>query len=243
MKETTKLASGLEFYRDFENSEGAICMTNAKTVKRYHELKYESQPDCDKYGVFFAFSNEQFENGYKRLVELGHIKDGDKVKRYSESSGLFGASVEKLKSFFGFYADKDKLIREECDPQEVYFYEYNNHECMYDWEGDENAIKIIIDVWGVDVARTIVRFSDSQTIDYIMTPRDVKQTWSMLGRLEADCKYYLGNGNRYAKSLWAQDEKGQIAKMRELLASLPEQYRENCITSEQIDEYERKMVG
>lgn len=243
MKETMKLASGLEYYRDFENSEGSICMTNAKTVKRYHELKYDSQPDCDKYGVFFAFSNEQFEKGYKRLIELGHIKDGDKVKRYSPVSGLFGASLEKLKSFFQFYADKDKVIREECDPQEVYFYEYNNHECMYDWEGDENAIRIIIDIWGADVARTIKRYSDSHSIDYILTPQEVKHTWNMLGRLESDCKYYLGNGNRCAKHLWAHDEKAQIAKMRELLASLPEEHRKNCITSEQIDEYERKMVG
>ena len=243
MKETTKLPSGLEYYRDWENSEGAICMTNAKTVKRYHELKYDSQPDCDKYGVFFAFSDEQFEKGYKHLIELGLIKDGDKIKRYSPVSGMFCANLELMKKYFEFYANKDKLIREECDPQEVYFYEFNNHECMYSWEGDEDAIRIIIDLWGVDVAKTIKRCNDSHSIDYLLIPESVKNARQLLGRLESDCKYYLGNGNRCAKHLWAQEEKAQIAKMRELLASLPEQYRENCITNEQIDEYERKTVG
>lgn len=64
----------------------------------------------------------------------------------------------------------------------------------------------------------------------------------MLGRLRSDCDYYLGNGNRYAKNLWARDEKRQIAEMRNLLANIPAEYRNGCITSEEIDEYERKMV-
>ena len=39
-------------------------------------------------GVFFAFSNQQFGEGYKRLIELGHIKKGDKVLR--GVGGAFG---------------------------------------------------------------------------------------------------------------------------------------------------------
>jgi len=33
----------------------------------------------EKYGAFFAFSNEQFREGYKNLVERGFLEDGEKV--------------------------------------------------------------------------------------------------------------------------------------------------------------------
>ena len=238
--EKIKLPSGLEYYRQWEN-DGAIVMTNAKTIKRYHELKYNTEPNLDRYGVFFAFSDEQFEKGYKHLIELGLIKDGDKVKRYDSVSGMFCANLDLLKEFFRFYKDKNGVIREECDPQEVYFYEFNNFECMYG--DDDEAIQIIIDIFGVEVAKSIKRYSVGHSIDYILIPGSVKHTWMMLERLRRDCDYYLGNGNRCAKHLWAHGEKEQIAEMRKQLASLPEEYRINCITSEQIDEYERKMLN
>ena len=70
----------LRYYRDWDNYEGGIVMINAQTVKRYREIK-DQHPDADECGVFFAFSNQQFGEGYKHLVELGHIKKGDKVLR------------------------------------------------------------------------------------------------------------------------------------------------------------------
>lgn len=48
--------------------------------------------------------------------------------------------------------------------REVYFYEYNNHECMIDWDGDLSAIRIIIDIWGVAIAEKITRFSAGLTM-------------------------------------------------------------------------------
>lgn len=139
-------------------------MLNAQTIKRYLEIQNQ-HPDVDECGVFFAFSNEQFSEGYKHLVELGHIKDGDKVIR--SVGGAFGTK-DGLDKFFQFYEDRDKPIKDECDPQEVYFYEYNNHESMIAWDGDLEAIKIIIDIWGADVARRIVRYNASMSVDNII---------------------------------------------------------------------------
>ncbi len=68
-----------------------------------------------------------------------------------------------------------------------------------------------------------------------------KQAYMLLGRLQQDCEYYLGHGNRAKKHLWALDEAGQIAKMRELYANLPE--KPEWLTLEQIDDYERKMTS
>ena len=66
----TPLGHTLQFYQNWEKSEGGISMNNAKTIDRYIELKNE-HPDSKKYPVFFAFSNEQFAEGRKGLVERG----------------------------------------------------------------------------------------------------------------------------------------------------------------------------
>ena len=43
---------------------------------------------------------------------------------------------------------------------------------------------------------------------------DKKFRYSLLSRLESDCKYFLGNGNRNERHLWAGSVEKQIAKMR-----------------------------
>ena len=58
--------------------------------------------------------------------------------------------------------DREKQIPTECDPQEVYFYEYNNHECMFAWDGDKEAVEIIIRHWGKDVAKSLKRYNASK---------------------------------------------------------------------------------
>lgn len=145
----------LHYYRDFERYDGGIVMQDAKTIGRYKEIM-KDHPDPDEYGVFFAFSREQFAKGYTHLVELGKIKDGEKIYQ-DANTGAYGTE-EGLKGFFDYYTKRDKLVVQECDPQEVYFYEYNNHESQIAWDGDNEAYRIIINYWGEDVAKTIKRY-------------------------------------------------------------------------------------
>lgn len=48
-----------------------------------------------------------------------------------------------------------------------------------------------------------------------------KFNYMLLGRLQADCDYFLGYGDRCEKHLWAGNAERQIAKMREIYKSLP----------------------
>jgi len=161
--QTTK--GELRYYRDWDNYEGGIVMLNPRTIDRYKQIKNE-HPDTDEYGVFFAFSREQAAKGVKRLTELGKITDKTEIQYHPHVSGLYGTS-EGITAFLEAYENRDKAIPQECDPQEVYFYEYNNHESMYAWDGDVEAIKLIIEYWGVDVARTIKRYNAAKTIEQI----------------------------------------------------------------------------
>lgn len=68
----------------------------------------------------------------------------------------------------------------------------------------------------------------------------IDPNYQLLARLQQDCKYYLGYGQRAKKHLWAGDEAAQIKKMRELYAGLLE--KPEWITLEEIAQYEAAMV-
>ena len=63
--------------------------------------------------------------------------------------------------------------------------------------------------------------------------------YMLLDRLRSDCDYYLGNGNRNDKYLWAGNVDGQIAKMKELWNKLNE--KPEWLTMEDIENYAKEM--
>ena len=65
--------------------------------------------------------------------------------------------------------------------------------------------------------------------------------YRLLDRLCADCEYFLGEGQRAEKHLWAGSVEAQIAKMRELYAQLPE--KPDWLSPETIDAYARRMAA
>jgi hypothetical protein len=77
----------------------------------------------------------------------------------------------------------------------------------------------------------------------MMTKKATDDTFNfqLLGRLQQDCDYYLGHGNRSKKNLWANDEAEQIAKMREIYNGLSE--KPEWITLADIAKYEAEMIG
>ena len=67
--------------------------------------------------------------------------------------------------------------------------------------------------------------------------------YSMLGRLQRDCEYYLGYGGRSKKVLWTLDEKEQIALMKELWKSFDSTEKPVWLTWEEIVAYEKRIEG
>lgn len=63
--------------------------------------------------------------------------------------------------------------------------------------------------------------------------------YMLLDRLRQDCEYFLGNGNRSEKHLWAGNVNDQIAKMKELYNKLPE--KPEWLSMEDIENYEKEM--
>lgn len=157
MNNDKRIANGVAYHLDWE-MEGHIVIEQPKTVALYHKLKYDDQPPAGEY--FWAFSQEQFD----RAIKDKHL-EGKRLCRVG--GGLYGTH-EGIEALEAYYASVSERIRTECNPQEVYLYECNNHEYMYNLDGDEEALLLIVKYWGKDVARTIRRVRPVYSIEEIV---------------------------------------------------------------------------
>ncbi len=112
----------------------------------YSELK-DKQPEMIE--CFFAYSDEQYEKGITK-----HSLHDKKV--YSANPGLYGTS-EGIKQFFDAYDKIHEEIKEQCTSQEVYDYEFANHECNYTGD-DSEALEIVKSYFGEGSTKDLNRF-------------------------------------------------------------------------------------
>lgn len=165
----------LKFYQDFDKTEGSLVMENAKTAELYRTLKgygdskkakkTETEKVTSNPAYFFAaFNKEQFKEGYDKMKP--HLAEGEKI--ISVGAGCF-FSKTGLELFNKANSGIKQRIKNECDPQEVYCIEYNNHECMFDYDGDAPAMAIIIEYFGKRAAKSIQRFNAYHSIEYIIS--------------------------------------------------------------------------
>lgn len=82
----------------------------------------------------------------------------------------------------------------------------------------------------------------SDTIQEIIKGSSNKYRYQLLSRLESDCKYYLGAGNRHSKHLWSGSVKDHIEDMTALYMSFRESDRPEWLTLEQIRAYGEAMA-
>lgn len=120
---------------------------------KYQEIKNE-QPILRE--CFFAFSKEQFEEGVKK-----HNLEGKKL--YRGFGGLIGTK-EGIEELNKFYDNMGKRIGQECNPQEVYNYEFGNHECSYT-NNDSEPMKIILCYFTEEQCRKVKRRFGHSTIE------------------------------------------------------------------------------
>ena len=111
----------------------------------YEEIKNQQ---LELRECFFSFSEQQFAAGVKKANIEGK-------KLFSGGGGLYGTE-EGLNELTLFLDKISEQIAKECDPQEVYRYEFNNHECSYTCD-DTEAIQIVIGYFGSERAKQVKR--------------------------------------------------------------------------------------
>ena len=122
--------------------------TSNTSWKRYAGIR-EEHPDCEKYGVFFAFSNESYATGCRKLTERGLLPYG--AEPVSIGAGGFCATRELAKTFLNFYKEADKRVAAECLPQDVYDYECRK------LGRDSKAYKVAVRIFGKERAAAEIK--------------------------------------------------------------------------------------
>lgn len=72
--------------------------------------------------------------------------------------------------------------------------------------------------------------------------RDACFRYMLLSRMMSDCNYYLGFGCKSPKRLWAGEEKEQIAYMKAIWNSFPEDAKPEWLSFQEILDYEKQMT-
>lgn len=145
----------------FVSENGTLSLVNPKTIKRYKELSnMRNTIPLSEFKCFCAFTELSFRECIKSL----RIDESEVV---SLGGGLYGTK-EGRERLLKYYADIRQKIKEECDPQEVYCYEYNNYECALSYDGDEEAVISVIRIFGEELTRTIDRVRGYVSVDQII---------------------------------------------------------------------------
>ena len=69
----------------------------------------------------------------------------------------------------------------------------------------------------------------------------LKYRYMLLSRMKTDCDYYLGNGNKIAKHLWAGNEKEHISAMRILFDAFSSEQKPVWLTEKMLNNYAKEM--
>lgn len=80
------------------------------------------------------------------------------------------------------------------------------------------------------------------TNKYELLQHDETFRYMLLGRLQRDCEYYLGYGNRQNKHLWAGNVEDQIDTMITLYESFGDDKKPEWITMDDIEKYREEML-
>lgn len=140
--------------------DGMLDIHNDQTLKTYQAIRNEQYHHIHP-ETCWEFSN--IKNVIAKLKPL--LNEGEKIIQFANGGFATPKGLEMMKAYWKSIDDR---IRKECDPQEVYYYEYNNHESCINYDGDTEAINIINDIWGEEIARKIKRFNRKMTIDQLL---------------------------------------------------------------------------
>lgn len=100
--------------------------------KTYRQLKNEAQKRCNEQeGLFFAFSNEQFVKGMKKL-NLDPHNDLDKIISIGSGGYLLKTEIDAFKqAFIKSENDMKEAMKDDKFLLDALIYELDNHEFGY----------------------------------------------------------------------------------------------------------------
>lgn len=187
----------------------------------------------------------------ERVMQRGPLTAGKKEQIYEfaqthPTGSEFTAFLKKLYGYEGFSGDemgvKYAMFNSEGVTIEWQDEQGETQETKLSWARAAGVVQRLVDE-GRYLETPVVSLPEPETDEPLegeTEPYDYSFEYGLLGRLKADCEYFLSEGHQHEKHLWAGSIHAQIAKMRELYDLLPE--KPEGITKEVIDDYETRMA-
>lgn len=181
----------------------------------------------------------------KELLKQSKEKELDKEKenrvslKNNDWREQIKANKEETSNAKSEYANKYKEYREELDKIGM----LANNDRTKQLSKELRELERNHDLKGADTIEIMQNYDYNKTLEkHKLDSKDPSFKRQMLGRMQSDVDYYLGNGNGDAgHSLWAKDEDEQIQIMKSLYSTLPEKERPEWLTMKQIEDYDHKM--
>lgn len=187
----------------------------------------------------------------ERVMQRGPLTAGKKEQIYEfaqthPTGSEFTTFLKKLYGYEGFSGDemgvKYAMFNSEGVTIEWQDEQGETQETKLSWARAAGVVQRLVDE-GRYLETPVVSLPEPETDEPLegeTEPYDYSFEYGLLGRLKADCEYFLSEGHQHEKHLWAGSIHAQIAKMRELYDLLPE--KPEGITKEIIDDYETRMA-
>ena len=187
----------------------------------------------------------------ERVMQRGPLTAGKKEQIYEfaqthPTGSEFTTFLKKLYGYEGFSGDemgvKYAMFNSEGVTIEWQDEQGETQETKLSWARATGVVQRLVDE-GRYLETPVVSLPEPETDEPLegeTEPYDYSFEYGLLGRLKADCEYFLSEGHQHEKHLWAGSIHAQIAKMRELYDLLPG--KPEGITKEIIDDYETRMA-
>ena len=105
----------------------------------YDEYKDKRQEEFNKLPIFFAFSNDQFEEEMRKRGLTA--KDTDKIYRLGDTGGFYlKADAQLIHDYYEKPDELQELMKDPVFAAGAFYYEMANHEYHINWQGDYDVL-------------------------------------------------------------------------------------------------------
>lgn len=196
-----------------------------------------------------TFTLEELKNILASLETEVSYCDDDKISEFEKLIEKVHKSIKYIEDEGGLHSDSyyralaycEDLVSKEKDPtfimdqMEAFF----QIPMINDEQYNKKNPRVIELYRKVANSRIFLR----KEIEELLSSRNDKFLYQLLSRLQQDCEYFLGFGNRQIKNLWAGSINEHIEYMKAIHNNFSEDKKPEWLSMDEILQYEKEMIS
>lgn len=233
-------SGGSEINVTLKQAPGEI--TNENIMKEYFEHNSAKEwwnNDTGKYEKYYEMTDEKKKEVVKYSVDRAYVFN---IPSTEENPSWMSPEVNKV--MMDVRRQLESYNFDHSDSQSDYY--DVNFWSHYDIskEAVERSIKITrAPEKSTELTPKDIGFNNEEFEQENVIGKESSFRYKLLSRMQQDCEYYLGNGNRNPKHLWALEEVEHIKNMISLYNSFSFEDKPEWLTIEQLDNFSKELTG